>query len=1124
MKTKQFTFLLGAACCTLLASMPMEVRGDASLLSKGHVDKLPVSGIVVPDYSKPRTIASVAPIAVDCPQGTAPRLPYSVWVTYSDGLSEFRQVRWSNSPLADEQAEADVQKHGAGSQYEVTGYVIGDETTENGYPVKALVKVVADAYTVPQQEVAHTFSLADVSVDGDNRLTHNRDEALREICSWDVTQQLYNYRDTYGMSTEGYTRSDGWDSPDTKLKGHGSGHYMSAIAQAYAVATDPQQKAILRRNITRMVNELRECQERTFVYNKKLKRNWEARDFAPEAELKDMKGTWAAFDEYKKHPEQYGYGYLNAIPAQHCALIEMYRAYNNSDWVWAPYYSVHKQLAGLIDIATYFDDKKITAKALLIAKDMGLWVWNRLHYRTYVKSDGTQDERRAKPGNRYEMWDMYIAGEVGGMSESLARLSEMVADPAEKAKLLEASNYFDAPKFFDPLSKNVDDIRTRHANQHIPMIIGALRSYHSNKNPYYYNLSQNFWSLVQGRYMYATGGVGNGEMFRQPYTQILSMATNGMQEGETQANPDINETCCAYNLLKLTKDLNCYNPDDASYMDYYERTLYNQVIGSLNPDKYQTCYQYAVGLNATKPFGNETPQSTCCGGTGSENHTKYQESAYYASDNTLWVGLYMPTTLHWKQKGVTLQQECLWPAQHSTLRITSGEADFTLKFRVPYWATQRFSIKVNGEEVAAQYQPSSYIALPAKHWKQGDVIEIDMPFTKHISYGADKLSAEVASLDGTPLKTAWVGTLMYGPLAMTGTDVANWKEATLNIDSRLSSITIGEQSGVKTGAMGNLLTLNLGGKEFQPDYYRNAHSTHYYRINHVSDPTAELKLTLGEKLQGMGAFSKKNYSKKSYAALQKSMKQADKLMATDKVTEADLQSALASLDEAVKALQTQHLDKTVLENAITESAAKDASLFTTDSYTALQTALANARHIAASSDNQVELDKQTLALRHAAAGLITVASVNKDELKSLLGIALQRKADQEKWNALTVKVPEYAPWAPYGYERLGYYIDDAQAVADNKGKNYSQSEVDAIAATLNKAINTMRPGNLAEMEDLRPLNALLRRAGTPDATTNQTLREAVDYGQMVMKYVTDGSGTHDMIKAAVEKLRKATGQ
>ena len=966
MDLKQFTLLIGVAC-------------------------LPGMTTAATVY---RSISKVSAVTVDCPEGTAPRLPNLVWVTYSDGYSEYRQVRWANAPLADEQAEADAQKHPAGSQYEIGGFVIGDETTDNGYPVKAQIKVVAGGYQTPEKEVAHTFSLADVSIDGDNRLTHNRDEAIREICSWDVTQQLYNYRDTYGLSTEGYTKSDGWDSPDTKLKGHGSGHYMTAIAQAYAVATNPEQKAILRKNITRMVNELRECQEKTFVYNKELKRNWEARDFAPEAELREMKGTWAAFDEYKKHPELYGYGYINAIPAQHCALIEMYRAYNNSDWVWAPYYSVHKQLAGLIDIATYFDDKKICDKALLIAKDMGLWVWNRMHYRTYVKQDGTQDERRAKPGNRYEMWDMYIAGEVGGMSESLSRLSEMVSNPDEKAKLLEAANCFDAPKFYDPLSKNIDDIRTRHANQHIPMIIGALRSYKSNQKPYYYNLAENFWRLVQGRYMYAMGGVGNGEMFRQPYTQILSMATNGLQEGESEAYPDINETCCAYNLVKLSKDLNCYNPDNAQYLDYIERTLYNQIIGSLNPDQYQTCYQYAVGLNATKPFGNETPQSTCCGGTGSENHTKYQQSAYFANDHTLWVGLYMPTTLHWKEKGVTIKQDCLWPAQHSAIKITEGEGDFTLKLRVPYWATQGFSIKVNGKEVAKSYQPSTYVELEQKHWKVGDVVEIDMPFSKHIEYGADKLSSDVASLDGTPLKTSWVGTLMYGPLVMAGTGAQTWNQATLNIDSKLSNITVGESNGVTTGAGANLLTLKLDGKEFQPDYYRNANSTHYYRIN-LTD-----------------AKSKK--SKK--------------------------------------------------------------------------------------------------------------VKIDFTELNSLLNLAAERKADQEKWNALSQKVPEYAPWAPFGYERMQKVMAQAQELVAKCKKKVTQDELEGTTAILNRAINTMRPGNLAEMEDLRELSGLLRRAGWPDDNTSEELKDAISYGRMVQKYVTDGSGTHDMIHAAVEKLKKAMKQ
>lgn len=913
----------------------------------------------------PRAISKVEDISVRCTAGTVPRLPYRVWVTYTDGSSEYRQVRWNNASAADERNAADVKKHPANSSYDIAGNIIGDETTANGYPVSAHVDIVADAYIIPRKTVAHTVPLDMVTINGDNRLTHNCEEAIREICSWDVTQQLYNYRDTYGLSTEGYTRSDGWDAPDCKLKGHGSGHYMSAIAQAYAVTTNPEQKEILRKNITRMVNELRECQEKTFVYDTNLKRNWEARDFAPETELRDMKGTWDAFDKYKMHPEKYGYGYINAIPAQHCALIEMYRAYNNSDWVWAPYYSVHKQLAGLIDIATYFDDKEITDKALLIAKDMGLWVWNRMHYRTFVKQDGTQTERRQRPGNRYEMWDMYIAGEVGGIGESLARLSEMVDNAEDKAKLLEASNCFDAPKLFSQLSKNIDDIRNRHANQHIPMIISALRSYQSNHNPYYYNLAENFWTLLQGRYVYSTGGVGNGEMFRQPYTQMLSMATNGMHEGEAEANPYLNETCCAYNLLKLTRDLNCFNPDDARYMDYYERTLYNQIIGSLNPEHYQTCYQYAVGLNATKPFGNETPQMTCCGGTGSENHTKYQEAAYFVNDNTLWVALYMPTTLQWKEKGMRIVQECLWPAETSRIRIDRGKGKFTMKLRVPYWATEGFTVKVNGKTITGNSRPSSYFEITRK-WKKGDVVEVEMPFSKHICYGADKLD------------DSWVGTLMYGPLAMTGTDATTWEEATLNIDSHLDNIVADRPTENANGYNGNLYTLTVGGQTFLPDYYRNSNSTHYYIINHTDAP--------------------------------------------------------------------QHV-----------------------------------------TDNKPKV-------------------VDKTELKQLIALAEERTAEPEKW-------------APHGFARMTQALNEAKVINGSTAET-TQRKINAAAAKLNKAINTMRPGNLAEMEDLRPLSGLLRRAGKIDENSSKTLRDAVDYAHMVMKYVTDGSGTHDMINTAVERLRK----
>ncbi len=941
--------------------------------------------------SKQRQISKVVPITVETPHGTAPRLPWQVWVTYSDGTHEWRQVRWLNSARATEEEQA---KYEVGKVYTVDGVIIGDNTAENGYPISAKVTVVSGEWKVPSNvPVAQPLPLGDVTLTGDNRLTSNRELDINQLLSLDVTQQLYNYRDTYCLPTEGYTMSDGWDSPQTKLKGHGSGHYMSAMAFAYASSTNRAQKAKLKANIKRMVDELRACQEMTFVYSDSLGRYFEARDYAPEEVLKQMKGNWRAFDEYKKDYKHYGYGYINAIPAAHPALIECYRAYNNEEWVWAPYYSIHKQLAGLIDIANNVDDKEIADKALLIAKDMGLWVWNRLKYRSYVKSEGTREERQAKPGNRYEMWNMYIAGEVGGMQESLSRLASMVSNPDEKAKLLEGASFFDAPVFYDPVAHNIDDIRTRHANQHIPMIVGAINLYKGNANPYYYNLAYNFWNLVQGRYAYAMGGVGNGEMFRQPYSQMLSMNTSVSRgwgyNSRTMPDPDMNETCCAYNLAKLTKDLNGFNPDDARYMDYYERVLYNQLIGSVDADNYATCYQYAVGMNAVKPFGNETPQSTCCGGTGVENHVKYQEAAYFVSNDAMWVALYMPTVANWKAKGVTIEQNCKWPAEKSTIKIAKGGATFAMKLRVPYWATEGFDVKLNGKSIAKAYQPCSYAEIPSRQWSEGDVVEVVMPFTKHLNFGPDKM--ELAATRDNPQQTfapMWNGTIMYGPLVMTTEDVKDWSNADIDLSSDLKEIQLNGASA-DTGKDGNIYTLTLNGMKFVPDYYEKGHSTHYLRLNVQS----------GSKRAKAGKLDK------------------------------------STLDAAIK-------------------------------------------------------------------------------------IANERKADQEKWNALTVKVPAHAPWAPNGYARLMENLKKAEAVSSKATKSLTQSEINSAATALNMVINTMRPGNLAEPEDLTELQNLL--TDTKEIRNKNTqVREAIDYADMVVGYVNGGSGTKDMIVKALDQLKTA---
>lgn len=1070
-----------------------------------------------------RNIRKVQHVSVCSPEGTVPCLPYRVWVTYSNGQSEYHQVKWVNSSTIAEQEQSDKTKYPVGTEYVVKGYILGDNTTPDGYPVAADVKVVAGGYHAPSNEpVAHTLPLNKVQIIGDNRLTSNRNLAIDEIISWDVTQQLYNYRDTYGLSTEGYTVSNGWDSPTTKLKGHGSGHYMSALAFAYACCNDEVKKDILRKNIIRMVNELRECQERTFVYDESLGRYREARDLASEEELRTMKGTWDAFDEYKKDYKHYGYGYLNAIPPQHPVLIEMYRAYNNNDWVWAPYYTIHKQLAGLIDIATYFDDKEIADKALLIAKDMGLWVWNRLHYRTFVQSEGTQEERRSKPGNRYEMWNMYIAGEVGGMSESLARLSEKVTDITEKERLLEAANFFDSPAFYEPLSYNADAIRTRHANQHIPMIVGALRSYISNANPYYYNLSENFWNHIQGRYLYASGGVGNGEMFRQPYSQILSMATNVTSDNERNLypSPNINETCCAYNLAKLTKELNCFNPDDAKYMDYYEKVLYNQIIGSLNPTHYMTTYHYAVGLDASKQWGNRTPQESCCGGTGSENHVKYQESVYFVSENTLWVGLYMPTSAKWDEKGVTVLQDCLWPAEKSTIRIAEGSARFVLKLRVPFWATQGFDIKLNGVSVAESYTPSSYVEIPERLWTKSDVVEVVMPFSKYIDFGPDKM--ETAATGKNQTKTVfepmWAGTLMYGPLAMTATDINDWDEATIDIKSDLSDIVLnGASSG--TGYESNVYSLTCNGIKFLPDYYTDKHSTHYFRINMSGDPSAENKAILLKKINEVQAYKADNYERSGYGYLVNAIDVSVKIYEGNSLSEKQAEEAVRLLDDAVRRLEQRRLDKSSLESSVVDARSKDESLYTWDSYSALESAIRSAENVISETMSQKECDLAEYYINDAVKRLVLASDVDKNLLEEYMIIVQKRKSDQEKWNSLKVKVPEFAPWAPYGYKRLMEQYSVSETIYNNKDKNYSQEDVDKAASALNTAINTMRPGNLAELEDLGKLLAMLSDAKEMLTYDNDNLKKEIEYAEMVVRYVSEGSGTLDMIQNAEKRLR-----
>ena len=300
-------------------------------------------------------------------------------------------------------------------------------------------------------------------------------------------------------------------------------------------------------------------------------------------------------------------------------------------------------------------------KALEIAQGMGAWAYARL---------------RALPAEtRISMWSRYIAGEYGGMNEVMARLSRLTGDRQflECAKLFDNVNVFFGNASHDHgLAANVDTIRGKHANQHIPQITGALETFRDTRELPYYQIADNFWDIATNGYMYSIGGVAgarnpnNAECFT---AEPDSLWENGFASGGQ------NETCCTYNLLKLDRQLFMYD-QTAKYMDHYELGLYNHILASVAEDDAGNTYHVPLNPGAQKRFGNADMSGfTCCNGTALESHTKLQDSIYFrsADDKTLYVNLFVPSTLDWAERKVVVQAAHRLPVRrHDQARHRGG--------------------------------------------------------------------------------------------------------------------------------------------------------------------------------------------------------------------------------------------------------------------------------------------------------------------------------------------------------------------------------------------------------------------------------------------------------------------
>jgi hypothetical protein len=488
---------------------------------------------------------------------------------------------------------------------------------------------------------------------------------LASLLSLDPDRLLHTFRLNAGLPTAAKPYG-GWEAPQVELRGHSLGHYLTACALMYEATGDER---------------------------------LEARALSIVAELRKVQQALSARGMNR--------GYLSAFPEEFFDRVEARKG------VWAPYYTLHKIMAGLLDVHRATGD----AAALEAVKGMAAWVG-----------------LRAKPLTDAQ-WQAMLETEFGGMQDVLTELYVTTGDPEH----LRLARLFDHRAVFDPLARGEDPLDGLHANTQIPKAIGAARDCEVTGEPRYCAVSETFWQRVALHRSYAIGGHSEDEHF-SPVAHL------SRHLGESTA-----ETCNTYNMLKLSRRLFLRDADPAR-IEFYERGLFNHVLASQDPATGMVTYFVALAPGAWRTYSTPEDSFWCCVGTGMENPARYGEAIYARQGDALLVNLFVASELAWREKGLTVRQETRFPDEDRTrlvLRLRNP-AHFALRLRHPAWAQGGLAVSVNGEPHPAASGPGSYAGVE-REWRDGDVVEARAPMSLRFEATADD-----------PLR----GAFLYGPVVL----------------------------------------------------------------------------------------------------------------------------------------------------------------------------------------------------------------------------------------------------------------------------------------------------------------------------------------------------------------------
>jgi len=512
-------------------------------------------------------------------------------------------------------------------------------------PITVLLLATSSVTAESERRVplkADPFALSQVRLlDGPFRANQERDR--RYLHDLDADRLLHTFRVNAGLPSSAKPLG-GWEKPDCELRGHTMGHFLTACSLMFAATGDDGLKA----KANGIVAELAKCQT-------------------------------AIGDS----------GYLSAFPETWFDRVEA------CEPVWAPYYTLHKIYAGLMDMVQHCGNEQ----ALAMAEKMAAWNQSRL-----VKLD------------KAHMQTMLNKCEQGGMNEVFANLYALTG----KNTYLKMADRFNQKTYVEPLQQYKDTMKGQHVNSFIPNIIGNARQYEVTGDIDHRQVAEYFWDQVVNHRSYCTGGNSNREHFHSDPDFLADQLGDNTQE-----------SCCTYNMLKLTRHLFTWSPE-ARYGDYYERALINSILSTQNPRTGMMMYFVPLATGRHKMFNLPNESFWCCTGSGLENHARYGESVYFHKGDTLYVNLFMASELDWRAKGIRIQQQTAFPNADTTVLTVKTESPtrFDLRVRMPYWAVNGVFARLNGKDITLEPSADHY-AVINRLWQNNDRLEIRMPMSLH---------------------------------------------------------------------------------------------------------------------------------------------------------------------------------------------------------------------------------------------------------------------------------------------------------------------------------------------------------------------------------------------------------